>query len=296
MKKIKCAICKTDNSKLVYRANFTSIDFSQETFSARRIPDKIHYRIVHCNNCGLVYSNPILTPKEIEKLYRQSKYTYGKYESDLNQTYGKYLQFLLTIYPKKQRLLEIGCGNGFFLKEALKLGFNKVWGVEPGKAIVKKADSKIKKQIIVDVFKKGQFKSDYFDVICMFQVLDHLVDPNEALQECFRILKPGGCLLCINHDVDSLSAKILGEKSPIFDIEHIYLYDKNTLSRIMLKNGFKIITVFDVANLYPLSYWLRMLPLFRGIIKLFKSMEKNSIFKKKIWLKAGNIGIIARKK
>lgn len=284
MKLQKCAVCENNNYRVVYKANFNINNLTAKTFSARRIPDRIHYQIVKCKKCGLVYSNPILEYSEIEKLYKKSKYTYGEYEDDLNKTYGRYLKKLVDKLPAKEKLLEIGCGNGFFLQEAKKMGFEEVFGVEPGRETVIKASQEVKKNIIVDVFRKGQFQKDYFDVICIFQVLDHLTDPNSVLQECFRILKTGGSLICINHNVDAISAKILGEKSPIFDIEHTYLYNKKTLRQVFEKNKFKVLQVFDVSNYYPISYWFKMLKILNVLSFDFK-----------FWIRAGNIGITAFK-
>lgn len=296
MIKTLCAICNVGDYKILYKENIDCKKIDAGIFSARRIPDKIHYQIVQCRKCGLVYSNPILEPSKIEKLYKQSKYTYGDYEADLRKTYGKYLKDIMLYLPGKQKLLEIGCGNGFFLKEAKKMGFEEVFGVEPGRETVAKASQEVKKNIIIDVFRKGQFKKDYFDVICMFQVLDHLTDPNSVLQECFRILKAGGSLICINHNVAALSAKILGEMSPIFDIEHTYLYSKNTLPLLFKKNKFEIVDVFDVANCYPFSYWLRMFPLPKKIKTLLeKFIGLSKLSERRIWLKAGNLGIFAKK-
>ncbi len=296
MIKTKCAICELDNHKILYKANFNLNNINEETFSARRIPDKIHYQIVRCKKCGLVYSNPILENKKIEKLYKKSTYTYGHYESDLSETYKKYLAPFLPLIQTKNTFLEIGCGNGFFLKQAKKLKFKNIFGVEPGIETVKMADKKIKKNIIIDIFKKGQFRKESVDLICLFQVLDHIPNPNELLAECYKILSPGGGVLCINHNVESYSAKILKDKSPIFDIEHTYLYNKSTLSQIFNKNKFIVRNVFDVANRYPISYWLRMFPLSFTVKKLLeKFLTLIKLSERKIWISAGNIGIFAQK-
>ncbi|GAI48151.1 unnamed protein product, partial [marine sediment metagenome] len=202
----------------------------------------------------------------------------------------RYLNQSLEELPSRERFLEIGCGNGFFLKQA-KQTFRKVYGVEPSKESVESADPEIKKLIINDIFKKNQFKKNFFDLIVLFQVIDHLPYPNELLKECFKILKPGGCVLSINHNVSSLSARLLGESSPIFDIEHTYLYDKNTLSKLFKNNSYQIIGVFDVANFYPLSYWLRMFPLSKKLKELvFRVTEILKISGFRFWLNAGNIG------
>lgn len=292
----KCAICEKNDYKILYKANFAINSINDKTFSARRTPDKIHYQIVKCKNCNLVYSNPILSYSTIEKLYKKSRFTYGDFESDLSETYLRYLKKIIFKDNSNSTFLEIGCGNGFFLKTAQKIGFKNIYGVEPGVETVKKADKSVKKYIINDIFRKGQFSKETIDLVCLFQVLDHIPDPNSFLKECRRILKKGGVLLCINHDVDSLSAKFLGENSPIFDIEHTYLYSKNTLRRIFLKNSYLVEDIFNVSNRYPFSYWLRMFPLpynfKRLLLKVLKSL---GILDKKVWISAGNIGIVVKK-
>lgn len=294
MIKTICAICGKNNSTLLYRENFNLKDINRKTFSARRLPDKIHYRMVKCKNCGLVYANPRLESELIEQLYKKSTYNYQQFEEDLIATYSRYLNKYVT---QKNRLLEIGCGNGFFLQYAKNIGFREVWGVEPGRDTVKKAPKDIKKNIITNIFKKGQFKKNYFDVICLFQVFDHIPDPSNLLIECYKILKSGGIVLCINHNVDSFSSKLLKDKSPIIDIEHTYLFNKNTLSEIYRKHEFKILNVFDVINRYPIFYWLRMFPLPNEFKKaVIKYFSKTKIGKTRIWLSPGNIGIVALKK
>jgi len=292
----KCALCGRNNFSVLYPENFDLKAINEKTFSARRLPDRAHYRMVRCKTCGLVYSNPILPFKKIEQLYKESEYTYGTYEQELTETYARYVDQYIAALPELETFLEIGCGNGFFLLWAKQCGFKKVFGVEPGQPTIDQADPKIRKNIIVDIFRKGQFKKNSIDLICLFQILDHIPDPNAFLGECLRIVKPGGGVLCINHDVQSYSAKLLGEKSPIIDIEHTYLYDKKTLPQIFTRNGFLSSHAFDVSNVYPLEYWLRMFPL-PGSIKspLGAFFSLIGIDKLRIRIPAGNIGVFARK-
>jgi hypothetical protein len=71
-----CAICAApgDASEL-YPANFSPQDLNPEVFSARRMPDKIHYRLVRCNTCGLVRSDPIINHETMVELYTKSSQT-----------------------------------------------------------------------------------------------------------------------------------------------------------------------------------------------------------------------------
>lgn len=290
-----CAICASTDYRILYPANFSLSGLNSNIFSARRLPDQIHYQIVKCNKCGLIYSNPILDPQTIKKLYQTSSFTYAKYEPDLITTYWHYLKKYISPYLSPT-LLEIGCGNGFFLDFLMSKGIKKVHGIEPGAEVVKIVSPKIRKKIIVNIFKPGQFKPNTFDVICCFQTLDHIISPNEFISECFKILKPDGILLCINHDVSSFFNKLLGEKSPIIDIEHIYLFDQTTLPRLLTKHKFIKIKPFSVANRYPLTYWLRLLPLPKNI-KTFlnNTLKLIGLANLRLWLKAGNMGTVAYK-
>lgn len=297
MKKQLCAVCENDNYKVIYPANFNITKINSRTFSARRLPDKIHYRIVKCKKCGLLYSTPILALNKINKLYRQSFTSYGQHINNLKKTYAEYLKQLDKYQPKKIRLLEIGCGNGFFLEEAKKQGYKNVYGVEPGKKSVEKAHPQIKKNIAINIFRPGLFKKKSLDVICCFQTFDHVPDPNLFLKECFNVLKKGGILLFLNHNAEALSAKILGEKSPIIDIEHTYLFDKKTMSKILTKNKFKSLEIKTAFNIHSLSYWLRLFPLPRNFkSNLIKIVQKSFLRNINLTLPAGNMVIFAQKK
>ncbi len=292
----KCAICGTNDAYEVYPENFIASKINEEIFSARRMPDKIHYRMVRCRICSLLYSNPILSIKKIYSLYKKSFVTYDDHVENLKKTYGYYLRKIDSFVPSKQRFLEIGCGNGFFLSYAKKNGYKEVWGVEPGKESVKKAPPPIRAKIVVDIFRPKQFKMDYFDVVCIFQTLDHLSKPNEVLREVYKILKPGGVFLAIQHDVSSYSAKLLGERSPIIDIEHIYLYDSKTLRKLFLNNHYHIKDLFSVKSIHSLSYWLYLIPISprikQAVIRVLGSLGIGQI---PIGVYAGNLGIIAQK-
>ena len=298
MKELQCAICaEKQQLKELYPATFTYKKITAKTFSARRTPDRMHYRFVVCERCGFIFSNPILSTREIAKLYTESGFDYSFESSYLKKTYGYYLKKLLDKKKSnKLTLLDIGCGNGFFLEEAKALGIKNVWGVEPGNDTVKKAPGWLQKKIKIAMFKKNTFEKDMFDIVCCFHTLDHIVDPNTFLQNVKTILKTGGKILFIVHDTNGLSVKLFGEKSPIFDIEHIYLFNKKTLARLFEKNGFTVTETFSVQNTYPLQYWLRMLPFPKTVKNVIISLlVQTKLANIPFSIRAGNIGIIAQK-
>ena len=296
-----CAVCETDAAdQEIYADTLPHDAATSARFSARRTPDRVHYRMVRCGNCGLLRSNPILSDEELASLYRESTLTYEDEATFARRTYGNYLRQCISslpagIEPRQARLLEIGCGNGFFLDQALQSGFGDVAGVEPSLDAVALAPDSVRHKIVTDIFRDGLFPANHFDIVCAFQVFDHLAHPNEVLQSCRKVLKPGGLALFINHDVGAWTNRMLGSRSPVIDIEHIYLFDTSTMAKIFRKNGFEVLNVFPVENSYPLYYWAKMAPLPKNWKeKMIPALKKTSLGRVELAWKAGNLGLVAR--
>ncbi|MDO8559665.1 MAG: class I SAM-dependent methyltransferase [bacterium] len=290
-----CALCERSDFAVVYQENFDVQLLDEKIFSARRLPDRIHYRIVRCNRCGLIYSNPILEVEKINAWYRKSFVSYDAQVENLVRTYGHYLQQVARYHAEKERLLEIGCGNGFFLDEAQRQGYAEVYGVEPGEKSVEKAPPELRPHILVDVIRPGLFPNEYFDVICCFQTLDHLPDPNAVLASCRGLLKKNGVALFFNHNVGAWSAKLLGRASPIIDIEHTYLYDKRTMRALFEKHGFTVREVNSAFNIHNLSYWVRLFPLPKKMKLFLLRLLQRPGLDVRLKMYAGNLVLFAQK-
>lgn len=145
MRSTRCAICGTGgNATELYPANLPPHAFTRQTFSARRLPDRIHCRIERCNTCSLVRSDPTAPPDPLADLYRASSFDYGGETANLRAAYGRYLRLLDNFGARKESLLQIGCGNGFFLEEALEQGYARVQGIEPSRNAIQCAGDSIK--------------------------------------------------------------------------------------------------------------------------------------------------------
>jgi SAM-dependent methyltransferase len=292
-----CAICQTENNATeLYRATFDPEAFSPSVFSARRMPDRIHYRMVRCNNCQLVRSDPVADPAQVAELYLQSSFDYGEETQNLAVTYGAYLARLDRHGASKGSLLEIGCGNGFFLMQARAQGYSDVRGVEPSRSAVERARVEIRDQIVCAMMRPGLFPEGTFDAICLFQVLDHIFDPAALVETCFHILKPGGFILCLNHNVEAFSARLMKERSPIIDIEHTYLYSPSTMRQLFRKCGFEVKETGGVQNRYSLSYLTRLIPL-PALLKniALAALDVTHLGRLPMRAPLGNLYMIARK-
>jgi len=282
------------NYSVLYKKNIPQDAFSKKVFSARRTPDKIHYQMVKCNNDGQVRSNPILKPSLLYSLYRKSSFTYKDEVQNLTTTYYRVLEPILKKVSKKARILEVGCGNGFLLKELYTRGFKQVFGIDPSINAKKEAHTNIRNRIKLGVLTSALYKKESFDIICFFQTLDHIPNPNVFLKLCKSYLKPGGYIIAFNHDVQSISAKLLGERSPIIDIEHIYLFSQKTIRTLFENHGFTVKRIYNPWNTLSLSHLIHLLPLpkmLKDLFQLFKLLKQITFT-----VPLGNLCIITQKK
>jgi SAM-dependent methyltransferase len=293
----RCAICgTTGNATEIYPASFRPDDLNPVVFSARRSPDRVHYRMVRCHTCALVRSDPVAGPDTLLRLYQESSFDYGDEVGNLRATYGRYLTRLQRCCGPGASLLEVGCGNGFALQEALVRGFATIRGVEPSTAAVAGAADEVRTFIICDVMRPGLLEPAQFDAISLFQMFDHVPDPGGLLEDCWAALKPGGHILILNHNVEAVSAKVLRGRSPIIDIEHTYLYSPATLARICQAHRFEIQEHGNVWNRARIGYLARLAPLPPTLRRAAAATcDATGLGHFSLPLPVGNLYVIARK-
>lgn len=290
----RCAICGAEGgADEVYPANVDADTLDDVVFSARRLPDGIHFRMVRCRTCGLVRSDPIVPADHLARLYAESHFDESEVPN-LRCTYARVLAELDRHGARKDALLEIGSGTGFSLEEARAHGYRRTVGVEPSLKAAAEADRRAGVETVRDIMRPGLFAPESFDVVCIFQTLDHLPDPASVLDECRRLLRPGGLVLALNHDTSALSARVLGERSPIVDVEHTYLYDQRTMRLLFESRGYEVLAVGPVRNLNSVRYLLHLLPLPRRLKALARTLLA-PLDGARLWVPLGNQRLIARR-
>ncbi|MEI7595869.1 MAG: class I SAM-dependent methyltransferase [Bacteroidota bacterium] len=292
----KCLFCENENCSVeIFPANFTNKDLTPEVFSARRITEHFHYKIYKCKNTGLIYSKEILPEEQLKYLYKESKVTFNKYATLIAEDYWKPLSKQITNLKKESKILEIGCSNGFFLQKLFDLGYKNVYGCEPSTEAIELASDNIKKNIYCGFFNEETYPNNTFDLICIFQTLDHLENPIKMMEICHQKLKKNGLLYIIVHNTNALQYKLFKDKSPIIDIEHIYLFNKLNISKAIEKSGFTTKDIFNIKNTYPLEYLISHspIPLKNIALKIINGLGISDL---KISMNLGNMGIIGIKK
>jgi len=291
-----CPVCgPAAGEQEVYGARFDPDSLNSRTFSARRLPDGQHFRIVRCLQCRLMRSDPIVPSGVLETLYSQSSMQYAEEIPHLRKTYGRYLAELSRNGSRSQTLLEIGCGSGFFLDEAREQGFD-VWGIEPSAEAQQWADEQIRPRIIRGAFRSDIFSAESFDLIAAFQVFDHLPDPLATLRECHRLLKDGGVLLMLHHNAAALSARLLGQRSPIIDIEHLFFYTPSTMRTLCERAELEVVRVHSAVNWISLAHLIELVPVPLSLKRrLLALLSRLRIGRVSLPLPLGNLVAVARK-
>ncbi len=292
-----CPVCSSrDESRVFAVENYDPSRLDEFAFASRKIPEYMHYRLVVCPDCDLLYANPLPTLKALSEAYHEAAFDSVEEAGYAARTYGSFLKGILSNIPDRVGALDIGTGDGAFLEEFLKQGFSKVSGVEPSKAPIQVAKKEIRPLIIQGLFKPKKFKKNSMSLVTCFQTLEHLYAPKEICRDVIQILKPGGAFFVVSHNRRSLSAMVLGLKSPIFDVEHLQLFSNSSIQRMFRETGFKRVKVKSILNLYPVHYWLKLLPFPKALKKfMIPLLKKTGLGYIPIPLPAGNMAVIGYK-
>jgi 2-polyprenyl-3-methyl-5-hydroxy-6-metoxy-1,4-benzoquinol methylase len=154
---------------------------------------KQEYKLYHCKGCSLQFWSPL---RIIHEFYESEVFAfYEGFHTGLNAKISyNHLAFFNYLPLRKGRLLDVGCGDGVFLKEAQRIGFE-VYGIDFDKKSVETAKSQFG---LINTFAMSLdefiawFPNQRFDIITIFKVLEHQDNPKDFIEKLRKLLKPGG--------------------------------------------------------------------------------------------------------
>lgn len=193
--------------------------------------------LVKCKNCGFVFMERIPSVQTLNEHYGKYSYaTEGYLSPQTVKSYNKLLDEFEK-YRNTNKLLDVGCGRGWFLQEAKKRGW-KVYGSEYSETAVELCKSK-GIEMISGQLQADSFESNSFDVITSFEVIEHINNPLEDLEKIYAYLRSGGLFYCTTPNFNSLLRYYLKEEYNIIEYpEHLSYYTKKTLNNALKKSGF----------------------------------------------------------
>lgn len=212
--------------------------------SERLIATQNAYRVVRCERCSFVYVNPRPDSDTLARLYL--KYLPDKmadplaWDSYMRDIFSNAAEVISRHKPGKGRLIDIGCGYGFFLAEMKRRGGWQLQGMDVSSTAVGYAASQ-GFDVTQATLETAKLKDNAYDAVTMFYVLEHVTDPSGVLAEVKRILKPGGMLLLrVPHTTPIVEfLNLFGIKNNLYDPPfHLSDFSKATIRRFLEQAGF----------------------------------------------------------
>lgn len=269
-KNVRCNICNSDNYTELFAEGKAQI-----------------HRIVKCNVCGLIYANPQTdNVSGVEEMYEKSKELNDEealrdFTPEKNQylkkqylqikDYAKIIDFVEC--EKKGTFLEIGSYAGVFLNEVKKRGWDVV-GLEPLEIPALYAE-RLGVKTIREYFGNDTIPKNSIDVISSCHVIEHVPDPSSFIKNAHEVLTRSGKLILETPTYDSLLFRILGyrERSVRCD-GHLFFFTKKTLTKLVEKNGFKVLKYEKVGRTLTLDRLFYNFGVITGKPNFFNTLSK----------------------
>jgi 2-polyprenyl-3-methyl-5-hydroxy-6-metoxy-1,4-benzoquinol methylase len=242
--------------------------------------------LVECQNCGFVFVSPRPDPEELYALYGETYFHndesgvvgYTNYihdEANIRQTAQRRLRHLEK-YMQSGKLLDVGCATGFFLDEARQRGWDVV-GLDVSSFGVEYARQHFGLTAHHTTLTDSEFPAASFDMLTMWDVIEHVPDPKAYVHQAAELLRSGGVISLATPDIDSIPARLAGKRWVGFKLseEHVYYFSVKTLSQMLNQAGFEVLDVRHIGKYVPLSLFHDRLGMyFPWLARLLQAGEK----------------------
>jgi 2-polyprenyl-3-methyl-5-hydroxy-6-metoxy-1,4-benzoquinol methylase len=208
------------------------------------------YQFMVCHNCGLIFVSNIPDKKIINRIYEHFKYNdLNLDEINIRNDAKKSLEVINNHLPTSN-LLDIGCGNGYLLDEAIKLGWN-AKGIDYSDKTVNYAVSKL----CLDVKKENilQYKNiSKYNLLTLNQVIEHFTNPTQLIKKCYSLLNKNGYIYIATPNIDSFLSKVTKDKFVyLIPPLHLTYFNDKSMKILLKKQGFRI--VYSGTRSYPVD-------------------------------------------
>jgi len=235
MSKISCPVCGSKKTKN-FRNDIVDFEYHIEG----------NFPLVKCDCCGLVRQEFIPDYEKLASFYPQDYLVYGKTSKGQlgiflaflkKQLYKNRAKKYVRLIGKTGKILDVGCANCSLLMSLKPLGDYKLYGID-----IK--DLGINYRSLGVKFKRGplekvDFQSNFFDLVVLDNLIEHVPDPKFFLEKTYQILKPGGWVVGTTPNIHSVDALLFGKYWGGYHLpRHLYFFTRKTLARLLKQCGF----------------------------------------------------------
>jgi 2-polyprenyl-3-methyl-5-hydroxy-6-metoxy-1,4-benzoquinol methylase len=262
---IKCPLCGADDYRVRYPStipdglSFSSEEVTPEQYRCTSHDLSQHGDIVQCRQCGMVYNNPQPNPDTLLQIYKEVEDPAYLEETEARErTFKRSIDQLHQFLQPPGKLLDIGCYTGVFMETAAAEG----WQVQ-GVALSSWAVNIARKSGVGTVYETPLHQlplpKESFDVITLWDVIEHLTHPKDMLKNVNHLLKPGGVLAFSTHMVDSLAVRLMGKRYPFFMEMHVVHFSRATTAQMLADQGFELLKIRPHPRILRTGYFLEKL-------------------------------------
>jgi 2-polyprenyl-3-methyl-5-hydroxy-6-metoxy-1,4-benzoquinol methylase len=254
---VPCNLCQSSELDVIVEARQ---DLERDRDLARKFrasgDELLTQPLVRCRRCGLQFVNPRVAASAILDGYAAG--ADPEYVSQMDarvRTFASALGRIERLAPGRGRLLDVGTAAGAFLKAACDAGWDAV-GVEPNGWLAEWGREhygvRIQVGSIDDVPLTGTF-----DVVTLWDVIEHTPDPMHVLARVNMLLRPGGLLVVNYPDIGSWIARAFGRRWPFLSSVHLYYFTRETMGAALRRAGFDTIEMSPYRQRLQLAYIAR---------------------------------------
>lgn len=242
---VPCPACDSERRSILFTPWVNVDDPARLYGAASGIPGT--QTLVTCIDCGMIFESPRYDEATIIEGYKSSNDSGHDSQHPMRvRSFFNALKKLGNKIPAKgAKVLDIGTAGGAFLEAAKQYGYN-ASGLEPSKYLTDSGKAR-GLQIEQGTIDHHTFEPASFDMICLWDVIEHLTRPKMALQEIHRLLKPEGTLLINYPDIGTTQAKLAGRKFWWILSVHLHHFTRKSIADICRRTGF---TTFEMQR-----YW-----------------------------------------
>jgi 2-polyprenyl-3-methyl-5-hydroxy-6-metoxy-1,4-benzoquinol methylase len=262
MEHVPCNLCGADDTVVRYPSTIgaDTAGSSWSAFSCTYSGYGRHHTVVQCRQCGLVYTNPRPAYEDLLDNYEAVEDPlYIKEQEGRVLTFERHLKPVeqITGAANNQPLLDVGCYTGVFVETAARHNWE-AWGLEPSHWAVAQAKAR-GLRVVQGTLRTADLPEDYFEVVSMWDVIEHLTDPCDSLSQAWRLLAPGGLIVVHTIDIESPFARLMGSRWPWLMEMHVYYPSRRTLRAMLERSGFQVLGCESQGRYLRLGYLMNRL-------------------------------------
>lgn len=226
--------------------------------------------LVECQQCGMVWISPVLQPEEIDRYYPPGYISFPPAIEDeknslrrMDRQLGvdKRTRRVIAHAGRPGKVLDVGSATGIFLNAMKQHGWD-CYGIEPSTHAADYAIKRFGLNVFTGFFEESQYPEASFDVITMWDVLEHLANPQEALEKVRKLLKPGGLFVISMPNSSAWERYVFGKYWAGWDVpRHFFIYSESNATRFLSENGFQVENVSSFTGRHGvlvlcIQFWL----------------------------------------